>query len=253
MEQKMEFIKYIYFNTEINTFVFTNKKKSSKKYLLFPIEQLQSIAKRNILSVKHYIIKSELSTSFLYFSVNELKKLEIPENYEQDKSIYTQPNGIWLSHGISWLENIERYEFPNKYNLFSYTYKVDLFNTIKIISDKESLFTFIKKYKKKQDDIRMYDIIDWDKVKEEFTGLIITPHLGRKIWRDNYESFYISGQESVQDFFTDLLGPKWKNNILLLSEWYRGWPRCAGGVIWNIEAISSFTLVKKTNYLKYLN
>lgn len=246
--------RYVYFNIEAGIFVFTHDKKSNKKYLKLPYEELMKLSKRNISSVKHHINKSGLNESFFYFSNQMITSLSIPEQSDTIKNIYSKPNGIWISHGISWLDYISRFEGPNKYNLFTYTYKIDVFATVKVITDKESLFAFIKKYKKKPEDMRLYDIIDWPKVKADFTGLIITPHLGSKIWRDNYESFFIHGLESAQDFFSDLLGPKWKNNSLLLAEWYRGWaPGCASGVIWDIGAIASFNLVKTTNYKKYLN
>ena len=242
---------YIYFNVETLTFVFSNQKKSKKKYISFSREDLIRFSKKNISSTKKYIIKHKIDSSFFYFSSKIIKKVTIDTEPSNDHSIYKKPSGMWLSFGSSWLDYIERYPGPNKYNLFTYTYKVELFNTVKIITDKDGLFAFIKKYKKKADDIRIYDIIDWEKVKSDFNGLIITPHLGTKIWRDNFESFYIHGNESAQDFFTDVIGPKWKNNNLLLSEWYRGWS-CASGVIWNIDAIANIQLIKKTDYPKYI-
>lgn len=248
----MERSKYIYFNIHTCTFVFTNEKKSSKKYIVLPADELYKLAKRNIASIRNYIIKESFSSSFFHFSTSEITKLSIPNEQPPIKNIYTKPPGMWVSHGLSWLDYIEKFTSANECNLVAYTYRIELYGTVKVITDKDSLFAFIKKYKKKPDDMRIYDVIDWDKVKEECTGLIITPHLGNKIWRDNYSSFSIQGLESAQDFFSDLLGSKWKNNTMLLAEWYRFWV-CQGGFIFSTDAIASFNLIKRTNFKKYLN
>ena len=61
----------------------------------------------------------------------------------------------------------------------------------------------------------------------------------------------IIGGEVAHDFFVDLMGNRWKNNMILLSEWYRHW-ECASGVIWNISGISSCDLIKETDFSKYI-
>lgn len=242
---------YIYFNVETLTFTFSDHKKTKRKYISLSRDELYAIAQRNLSCVKNYIIRHKITSSFFYFSGKSITRVHIDTTPDNSHTIYRKPSGMWLSCGNSWLEHIERCLGPNKYNLFTYTYKVELYSTVKIITDKESFFTFIKKYKKKPDDIRIYDIIDWDRVKADCHGLIITPHLGSRIWRENYETFYIHGRESAHDFFADLMGSKWKNNQLLLAEWYRAWS-CSGGVIWNTDAIASINLVKKTDYQKYI-
>lgn len=248
----MESSQYIYYDTENENFVFTDKKKSGSKYIRLPLIELIKIYQKNLSNIKNYITRHDYQTSFFYFSCKEINKLALPKSKPETNTIYNKPTGIWLSYGSSWLDYVSKhYEFPNKYNLFTYTYKVELYDTVKVITDKDELFKFIKKYKKKPDDIRIYDIIDWEKVKEDYSGLVIAPHLGSKIWRDNYDSMVIYGREAVHDYFVDLLGNKWKNNNLMLSEWYRGW-ECACGVIWNISSIASFKLCKKSNHSKYV-
>ena len=244
---------YIYFDIDNGIFIFTVHRKHESKYILLPANDLWDLARYNIASIKRYVLKHDYSNSFLYHSTKEIHRMSIPAEYQHSKkSLYHKPQGLWISCGTSWLDHVEKtYSNPNKYNLFSYTYKIEVYDTVKIISEKEELHKFIKKFKKKPDDIRLYDIIDWDKVKAEHTGLIITPHLGSKLWRDSQDSMRIHGAESAHDFFSDLLGQKWKNNMLLLSEWYRSW-ECASGVIWSLNGIASFRLLKKTNYVKYL-
>jgi hypothetical protein len=244
---------YIYFDMDAGIFIFTTRRKYDSKYILLPITELIALLQCNIMSVRRYVIKHKHSNSFLYHSTKEIVRLSMPKEYvHTKKSLYHKPQGLWISCGTSWLDHVEKtYDFPHKYNLFTYTYKIDIFDTVKIISEKEELHKFIKKFKKKPDDIRLYDIIDWEKVKTEHTGLIITPFLANKIWRESHDTMKIHGAESAHDFFCDLLGAKWKNNMLLLSEWYRAW-ECSCGVIWNQDGIASFKLLKRTDYSKYL-
>lgn len=242
---------YIYYNNAINSFIFTNKKQSGIK---LSDEELMTLVNKNLTSVIKYIIKHNWTTSFFYFSTTELKKLSMPIIQEhKHKSLYNKPQGLWVSCGIEWLEYVKKnYNVPNKYNLFSYTYKLELYDNVKMINDKEGLMQFIKKYKKKSEFIRVYDIIDWERVRNDYAGLVITPHLGNKIWHESYNNMRIEGAEAVHDFFVDLLGQNWKNKPLLLCEWYRSW-EVASGVIWNSSGIASFDLIKETNYNKYIN
>ena len=244
---------YIYFNMELGIFIFTTRKKSDKKYIRLPDSEMMQLSERNINSVKSYIHKHDYGTSFFYHSTKEMNNISIPPQYVVSrKSLYHRPQGLWISCGTGWLDHVrDTIKVPSKWNLFSYTYKIDLYDNVKIISEKEELNKIIKKYKKKPDDIRLYDVMDWDKVREDFAGLIITPHLGSKLWRSSSDEMCISGAESAHDFFVDLLGSKWKNNMLLLSEWYRSWTT-SSGVIWNASGIASFSLIKRTNYKKYL-
>ena len=241
---------FVYFNVETSTFVFSEHEKTKRKYIAMSRHELMRIAQKNISSTKNYITRNRFSTSFFYFSTKLIKRLDIDATLDDSNTIYKKPPGMWVSLGTSWLDFVERFPEPNKYNLFSYTYKIELFNSVKIISDKESLFAFIKKYKKKED-IRIYDVLDWDKIMKDYGGLIITPHLGNKIWRDNYETFNLPGAEVAQDWISDVVGSKWKNSDLLLTEWYRGWS-CAGGTIWRPDAVASINLVKTTDYPKYI-
>ena len=244
---------YIYFNMDLGVFIYTSKKKTDNKYIRLPDSEMMILGEKNINSIKSYIIKHNHVTSFFYHTSKEMNNITIPASYKYErKSLYHKPDGLWISCGTGWLDYVaSTIKVPHKWNLFSYTYKIDLYDNVKVISEKEELHKFIKKYKKKPDDIRLYDIMDWDKVKTDYAGLVITPHLGNKIWRSSADEMYISGAESAHDFFVDLLGNKWKNNMLLLCEWYRSWVT-SSGVIWNINGIASFSLIKKTNYKKYL-
>ena len=240
-----------------------------QRYLVFPDEKIYKICKKNIYDTQKFITKHKLKDSFLHFSMHKIEKLD-PEMHrisrmasdplftnkeliDKHKSLYYNPKGLWLSHGSSWIDYVDNnIKYPSNNNLYPYIYRIEVFDTVKLITSKDELFKFIKTYKKKPNDIKLYDVIDWNRVKTDFTGIIITPWLGDKIWHlSNKERMEIIGGEVAHDFFVDLMGNRWKNNMMLLSEWYRHW-ECASGVIWNISGISSCDLIKETDFSKYI-
>jgi hypothetical protein len=244
-----------YFDTKNKKFV----KKSSKtednptRYIEVPMDILDLIAKKNLKSMLKCIKKHELESCFLHFTSKKLTRFDVPDNSPQaKKSLYYKPEGLWLSCGASWVEYMyENFNGANESNLFSYVYKIDVIDTVKVITSKDDLNKFIKKYKHKPDDIKMYDVIDWVKVRNEFQGIIITPYLGDLIWHLGTDVMNIQGAETAHEFFTDLMGTRWKNNMMLLSEWYRHW-NCACGVIWNPEGIIGCSMIKEISFSSYI-
>lgn len=256
---------------EIKSILKTSKNKTTKvqviepppinqSYLTYSDDILYKIAKKNIHDSKKFINKYKLKNSFLHFSMKPMEKLETATIHynilteHNKKSIYYKPNGLWLSHGTSWLEYVENnIKIPSNLNLFPYIYKIEIFDSVKLITNKDDLFKFIKMYKRKPSEIKFYDILDWTRIRKDWDGLIITPWLGNKIWHSetNVEKFEIIGGEVAHEFIAEVMGARWKSNILLLSEWYRKWG-CAGGVIWNINGIASCELKKKIDFSKYV-
>lgn len=248
--------------TELKSILKTSKNKvdtvkiiEQPSYLFFSDEKLFKIANKNVRDTQKFINKHKLKNLFLHFSLNKIEKFDSKLDSSKNKSnnLYYKPKGLWISHGSSWLDYIEsNIKIANETNLFGYIYKIDIFDSIKLITNKDDLFKFIKLYKKKPNDIKIYDIMDWDRIKKDFDGLIITPWLGDKIWHlSSSENMEIIGGEIVHDFFVDLIGSKWKNNMMLLSEWYRKW-NCASGVIWNTKGIASCDLIKQIDFSKYI-
>ena len=248
--------------TELKSILKTSKNKvntvkiiEQPLYLFFSDEKLFKIASKNVKDTKKFINKHKLQNLFLHFSLNKIEKFDSKLDPSKNKSnnLYYKPKGLWISHGSSWLDYVNsNIKNANEKNLFGYIYKIDIFDSIKLITNKDDLFKFIKLYKKKPNDIKIYDVMDWDRIKKDFDGLIITPWLGDKIWHlSSSENMEIIGGEIVHDFFVDLIGSKWKNNMMLLSEWYRKW-NCASGVIWNTKGIASCDLIKQIDFSKYI-
>jgi hypothetical protein len=231
-----------------------------QRWVQYTDDQIYKIGKKNVHDVKKFIHKHKLKDSFLHFSLKSIEKLDsvILDNSHKsgtNKSVYTNPSGLWLSHGSGWLDYVElNIKKPSPWNLFPYTYKLEVFDSVKLITSKDDLFKFIKTYKYKPSDIKFYDVIDWSKVKKDWDGLIITPWLGDKIWHNTStpsDRFEIIGGESAHDFINEIMGARWKNNNVVLSEWYRHW-ECASGVIWNVQGIASCNLIKETDFSKYI-
>jgi len=231
-----------------------------KRWIEYPENVIYKVGKSNVHDVKKFIHKHKLKDSFLHFSFKQIEKLDtnsLNESWkaENKKSVYYNPVGLWLSHGPAWLEYVEsNIKKPSPWNLFPYTYKIEVYDSVKLITSKDDLFKFIKTYKRKPADIKFYDVIDWAKVRKDWDGIIITPWLGDKIWHSGSnpaDRFEIVGGESAHEFINDIMGARWKNNFVLLSEWYRHW-ECASGVIWNVKGIASCDLIKETDFSKYL-
>lgn len=175
-------------------------------------------------------------------SHEELKKLKIPNNNNNYKTVYDTIQGIKVFYGYSFINEHDIFE-----NLFTYSYMLDLYDTIKIISSKDDFLSFIRKYKKKTHEIKAYSMLDWDRIKEDFNGLIIINNLKEKIWPKCSDEMTITGIESFQNFIEDLMGTRWKNNNALLSLWLHKWQDNTG-IIWNIEGIAKCKLLKITDY-----
>lgn len=261
-------------NKEIKSILKTSKNKTNtvqvvlpppiptvQRWIQFTDEQIYKIGKKNIHDVKKFIHKHKLKDSFLHFSFKPIEKLDsiiIDSSWKSGstKSVYYNPSGLSLSHGPAWLDHVElNVKKPSPWNLFPYTYKIEVFDSVKLITSKDDLFKFIKTYKRKPGDIKFYDVIDWVRVRKDWDGLIITPWLGDKIWHTTSnpnDRFEIVGGESAHDFISEIMGARWKNNNVVLSEWYRHW-ECASGVIWNVQGIASCNLIKQTDFSKYIS
>jgi hypothetical protein len=231
-----------------------------QRWIKFTDEQIYKIGKKNIHDVKKFIHKHKLKDSFLHFSFKPIEKLDstiMDSSWKTNstKSVYSNPSGLWLSHGAAWLDYVEDFiKKPSPWNLFPYTYKIEVFDSVKLITSKDDLFKFIKMYKRKPGDIKFYDVIDWVRVRKDWDGLIITPWLGDKIWHctsSPTDRFEIIGGESAHEFISEIMGARWKNNPVVLSEWYRHW-ECASGVIWNVQGVASCDLIKETDFSKYI-
>jgi len=233
--------------------------KKNKKFVVsqlsdnlkeLPIDNIIKIGQKNIKKTIKFIDKKKLNNHFLHTSVNEINKiddmLDIKSWDELDKSIYHNPVGLWVGYGDYWLQYVKSHiKKPSMWNLFSYVYDIEVTESVLIIKSKQELYYFINKFKNNDKTIKIYNVINWKKVKETYNGLII---IGNDIWNTQMlDKMIISGNESVQEFIDNLIGESWKSNMLLLSEWVRHW-ETQTGVIWSKNGIKKIKLIKKISF-----
>lgn len=129
--------------------------------------------------------------------------LDLNRKYS-DREIYIyKPNGLWLSDESE--EGWKEWCTSNDFYLQRLTHKTDFkvnMDNICHLKDYEDICSFEKKYLL-QHDLRHLRNIDWLRVKKEFSGIVITPH----IWQSRFESV-----------------------------WYHGWD-CASGCIWDLKVL----------------
>jgi hypothetical protein len=221
-----------------------------KHIILENPEMIKELAIKNNKEIFNYISKQpNYKKKFYHLSTypftdiqntNELKE----SRYNSLGQVYYNPQGIWISCGLSWHEYASG---QLSWDLSSYIYEIEINDSILRISNLKEFKNFILKYKFSDDKIKFSNIINWDRVKEEYDGLLICPYLGDKIWGKNSNNFLLSGdQESIENYITKSVGKKWKKNIYFLAEWYRHWD-AATGVIWRKSGIKDIKLLIKLN------
>jgi len=218
--------------------------------------KLVKVAKRNDVEIKK-IIKSQTNYKNRFFHVST-KEFPYPFDDKKDNyttwfggnGVYKNPQGIWISCGLSWQNYIGN--SPNSWSLATYIYEIEISDTVLHIKSLLELENFINQYMKNNPKIT--DIIDWKRVKENYDGLIISPYLGNKIWGKNANKFGIWGDsKEVDNYLSKLAGNKWEKNLFFTAEWYRHWEE-ASGVIWKPSTgIKTIKIVKKINLDYILN
>lgn len=128
-----------------------------------------------------------------------------------------KPKGFWISvegGDDGWKSWCEAEGFALDKFEVSYEIKLVEMPNIKIISNALDLDCFHEKYKEPISPEAVYvrDHINWNRVADEYKGIIIAPY----IWERRLEGD--------------------------ASSWYYGWD-CASGCIWDTSAIDSINLV----------
>jgi hypothetical protein len=77
--------------------------------------------------------------------------------------------------------------------------------------------------------------------------------MGDKIYGNSKMLLDIYTDENIIDQkILETVGENWKNDILYLAEWYRGWG-AASGVIWRPTGIKNIKLIQKLNSFDVLS
>lgn len=248
--KKNNIINYTYYYETFNNTFINNIKNN--EYIYIKPENLKILGLLNYKNILSYFkISSNMTKKLYHHSINFIKKIDnnfmINQKYGNHK-IYYNPGGLWLSCGNSWIKYCNNnFDILNNKWLFStYLYEVKITEKVLYINDIKEFSNFINKYKKIKI-ILANDTIDWIKIKNDYSGLIICPYLGDKIWgKNSNKKFYDNSVYDVTQYFNNIIGNEWKDSIKYLAEWYRHWDT-ASGVIWNTNGISDMRLIQKFN------
>ena len=176
---------YIYYIMEKDNY------KIGLKLLDKNIKKLQNI-KKNIKK-----LNTKYKNNFLHISIEKIDKKnlintnKINESRYGESNVYYNPEGLWISCGASWYNySLSKQWYDESWLNFESNYIYDVIidkSKILFIKKIDELIDFHNKYSLKKDNNY---IIDWNKVKKKYDGLIICPYLGYEIWIQNKELFH---------------------------------------------------------------
>lgn len=154
----------------------------------------------------HYSDDQDLSLDKLY-SVNQFAL--------SDKGVsYFKPLGLWFSdddESENWREWCEEEGLDPERLEYAYQAELDLSKVLHIRTEKE-LRDFHRKYAEKVEVLSWSMLIDWQKVAQDYKGIIISPY-------------------------------QWDMRLDGEVRWYYGWD-VACACIWDMSAIKSFEKIK---------
>jgi len=151
----------------------------------------------------------------VHYSANEIKELKNDYKYPNKSCFYCRmkPLGLWVSDDddYGWRQWCEKNDFCLENLQYSYEIELKEKANILLLKSEEDILHFTAKYKI-EDSHPQIDGILWQKVKDDYEGILITPYRNELAYH-------------------------------LQSDWYHGWD-CASGCIWDITSIKTFKLRK---------
>lgn len=189
-------------------------------------------------------IKSNGEDKFYNVGINPIDYVR--DDYMNKESwlgsnLYHNPYGLWFGCGSEWQRFINK---PSQWSLSTHLYEIELNPSVKRISSVKELSKFIDQYKNSNSQITFTNVLDWERIKEDYDGMVICPYLGYEIWGEKANEFKIVGNpESIDNYVEKLAGDTWKSNIFFTAEWYRHW-ETGSGVVWRASGVKDFRLVE---------
>lgn len=233
----------------------------TKRYTVLDLETVQKFVNNNYKHILKTIgtgTNKRRDTRFIHVCIDKLDMTYLKDIANYDNSwlgdgVYYNPLGLWFSCDASWVDlwkptkgnnNVE----INKWTLSSYIYEIKINGSnILQINNLEEFKEFIYKYRIKDiKNINIRNVMDWKRIKEDYSGIVICPYLGERLFGKNANEIGLRGTpENITNFYKKLLGPSYYDHILFLSEWYRHW-EAGTGVIWNLAGIKDIVLLDKS-------
>ena len=157
-------------------------------------------------------------------------------------NLYHNPYGLWFGCGSDWQNYINS---PSQWTFSTHLYEIEFTDNVFKINSVEELKDFINKYKNNDKILTITNVLNWDKIKEDYDGMVICPYLGYEIWGLKANKMSLRGDPvAINEYIKKLTGDSWKDNIFFLAEWYRHW-ETGSGVIWRSSGIKDFRLVQR--------
>lgn len=165
-------------------------------------------------------------------------------------NLYHNPYGLWFGCGADWQHYIN---FPSSWSFSTHLYEIELSDSVKKISSVKELENFIDEFKNADSILSVTNVLNWDKIKEKYDGMVICPYLGDELWGPNANKMGFDGvPQAINEYVQKIGGDGWKDNILFLAEWYRHW-ETGSGVIWRDSGVKDFKLVERLTTFDNLN
>jgi hypothetical protein len=232
----------------------------TKRYYVLDLETVQKFVNNNYKHIIKTIGKGTSKksyTRYIHVCIDKLDMTYLKDiaNYYGSLTgdgVYYNPQGLWISCGTSWIDflkptkgnkNIE----INAWTLSTYIYEIKINDTnILKINNLDEFKEFIYKYRIKDKNVNIRNVMDWKRIKNDYSGIVICPYLGDLLFGKNANEIGLTGTpENITNFYKKLIGPSYYDHILFLSEWYRHW-EASTGVIWNLAGIKDIVLLDKS-------
>jgi hypothetical protein len=228
-----------------------------KRYTVLNIKTVQKFVNSNykhIIKTIDRVKKGDMR--FIHVCIDKLDMTYLKDIANYYKSwlgdgVYYNPGGLWFSCGSSWIDLWKPTKGNkdvqiNKWTLSTYIYEIKI-NGSKIlqINNLDEFKEFIYKYRIKDKNVNIRNVMNWKQIKKDCSGIVICPYLGDLLFGKNANEIGLTGSpDDITNFYKNLLGPTYYDHILFLSEWYRHW-EAGTGVIWDLAGIKNIVLLNK--------
>lgn len=258
---------YVYDITTDNVIQLSNDivNADKKRYTVLDIKTVQKFVNSNykhIIKTIDRVKKSDMR--FIHVCIDKLNVTYLKDiaNYYNSwlgDGVYYNPGGLWFSCGSSWIDlwkptKSNKDVEINKWTLSTYIYEIKInssksgtVNTHGVlqINNLDEFKDFIYKYRIKDKNVNIRNVMNWKRIKKDYSGIVICPYLGNLLFGKNANAIGLTGSpDDVTNFYKKLIGPMYYDHILFLSEWYRHW-EAGTGVIWDLAGIKDIILLNK--------
>ena len=171
----------------------------TKRYTVLDLETVQKFVNNNYKHIIKTIGKGTSKKSdmrYIHVCIDKLDMTYLKDIVNYYGSLtgdgaYYNPHGLWFSCGASWIDffkpskgnkNIE----INAWTLSTYIYEIKINDTnILKINNLDEFKEFIYKYRFNDKNVNIRNVMDWKRIKNDYSGIVICPYLGDLLFGKN--------------------------------------------------------------------